>query len=267
LKINRLLAGTLGLVLITGLVSPAFAASVESDILGISTGDPFVPSVAPDHTEVGDAGSLPATAQIPGGSGPLNSIEGSLGSSDQEDVYEICITDHNAFSAAGAAQFDPQLFLFAQNGLGVYSNDDKDAADGSSFLPSGDPNSPAADGIYYLGITAFDNEPINVNGLIFPTQQFFPGSSVISGPTGPGGASAVSGWQFQFGSQPSVGLYTIDLTGVASTAAACTPVGGELIPIDSTSLLLAGAQSFSWMIPVVLSGIGIGLFVVFRKSE
>jgi len=47
----------------------------------------------------------------------------------------------------------------------------------------------------------------------------------------------------------------------------CTPVGGELIPIETTSLLLAGAQSFSWMIPVVLSVVGIGLFVVSRKSE
>jgi len=45
------------------------------------------------------------------------------------------------------------------------------------------------------------------------------------------------------------------------------PVGGELLPIESTSLLLAGAQSFSWMIPVVLSVLGIGLFVVSRKSE
>jgi len=44
-------------------------------------------------------------------------------------------------------------------------------------------------------------------------------------------------------------------------------VGGEIIPIETTSLLLAGTQSFSWMIPVVLSGIGIGLFVASRKSE
>jgi len=44
-------------------------------------------------------------------------------------------------------------------------------------------------------------------------------------------------------------------------------IGGSLLPIDTTALLLAGAQSFSWMIPVVLSGIGIGLFVVSRKSE
>ena len=44
-------------------------------------------------------------------------------------------------------------------------------------------------------------------------------------------------------------------------------VGGEIIPIETTSLLLASAQSFSWMIPVLVAGIGIGLFVVSRKSE
>jgi len=42
-------------------------------------------------------------------------------------------------------------------------------------------------------------------------------------------------------------------------------VGGELIPIDSTSLLLAGAQmNAAWMIPVIVSGIGIGI-VIARK--
>ena len=44
-------------------------------------------------------------------------------------------------------------------------------------------------------------------------------------------------------------------------------VGGELLPIESTSLLLASAQSTTWMIPLVLSVLGIGLFVVSRKSE
>jgi len=48
----------------------------------------------------------------------------------------------------------------------------------------------------------------------------------------------------------------------------CFPVvGGTIIQIESTSLILAGAQSFSWMIPIVLSALGIGLFVVTRKSE
>ena len=44
-------------------------------------------------------------------------------------------------------------------------------------------------------------------------------------------------------------------------------VGGEFLSIDSTALLLAGAQSFSWMLPVVLSVLGIGLFAFSRKSE
>jgi len=45
-------------------------------------------------------------------------------------------------------------------------------------------------------------------------------------------------------------------------------IGGEFLPIDTTALLLAGLQSSAiWMLPVVLSGIGIGLFVASRKSE
>jgi len=45
-------------------------------------------------------------------------------------------------------------------------------------------------------------------------------------------------------------------------------VGGEFLPIDNTALLLAGTySSAAWMIPVVLSVVGIGLFVVSRKSE
>ena len=44
-------------------------------------------------------------------------------------------------------------------------------------------------------------------------------------------------------------------------------VGGTLIPIDTTALVLAGAQSFSWMIPAVVSIVGIAVFVVSRKSK
>jgi len=46
-----------------------------------------------------------------------------------------------------------------------------------------------------------------------------------------------------------------------------TTVGGDILQIDNTTLLLAGAQTFSWMIPVVISAVGIGLFVVTRKSK
>lgn len=42
-------------------------------------------------------------------------------------------------------------------------------------------------------------------------------------------------------------------------------VGGKIIPIESTSLLLAGVQSTTWLIPVILSAAGIGLVLVRRK--
>jgi len=47
------------------------------------------------------------------------------------------------------------------------------------------------------------------------------------------------------------------------------PIGGELLPLDTTALLLAGVQSISmWMIPVIVAGIGIGVFVIkLRKSS
>ena len=72
----------------------------------------------------------------------------------------------------------------------------------------------------------------------------------------------------------------IDSIGVVSTAGPSTgsiiaiptsapgnPVGGELIPIETTSLILAGTQmTAAWMIPVLVSAVGIGL-VVFRKNN
>ena len=45
------------------------------------------------------------------------------------------------------------------------------------------------------------------------------------------------------------------------------PIGGINIPIDQTALLLAGVSSISmWMIPVVIAGVGIGVFVIKRRK-
>ena len=44
------------------------------------------------------------------------------------------------------------------------------------------------------------------------------------------------------------------------------PVGGELFPVDTSALLLAGAQTtFSWLIPVMVSAVGISLVFLKRK--
>ena len=42
-------------------------------------------------------------------------------------------------------------------------------------------------------------------------------------------------------------------------------VGGNMIPVESTPVLLAGAQTnAAWMIPVIVSGIGFAI-VIARK--
>ena len=54
---------------------------------------------------------------------------------------------------------------------------------------------------------------------------------------------------------------------IPGTVNPCQQIGGTLIPIDTTTLLLAGVQSISmWMIPVVVAGVGIGVFVIIRRK-
>jgi len=63
------------------------------------------------------------------------------------------------------------------------------------------------------------------------------------------------------------GINTID--DIAFDLSVSMAVGGELIPIDTTSLLLAGTYSnAAWLIPVIVSAIGIGFVLVrtFRNS-
>lgn len=45
-----------------------------------------------------------------------------------------------------------------------------------------------------------------------------------------------------------------------------TAVGGTLIPIDKVSLLLTGVQSTTWILPLILSIIGVGLVLVRGKQ-
>jgi len=45
-------------------------------------------------------------------------------------------------------------------------------------------------------------------------------------------------------------------------------VGGEMIPIGTTSLILAGTQSaFSWMIPITVSAVGIAIVIARKFSK
>jgi hypothetical protein len=199
-------------------------------------------------TEVGDAGDLPATAQVITGTDPLDSlttISGSLlelilndtptGQSFDADMYMINITDPGIFSATtnlAGVTLDTQLFLFDSTGLGVYAHDETSDTNHQSTLPAGHAFGPQAAGIYYLLITSFDLDPVNAAGLVFPNDPPF---DTVYGPTGPGGQLPITGYI----GEGTPGLYTIALTGASPVVPA--------VPEPATLLLLgSGVAGWAW---------------------
>ncbi len=176
--------------------------------------------VAASSGTLGDPGDLPVTADTPLGVGALTTITGSITPNTDADMFRICLTGGGTFSATtdvGSNLNDPQLFLFNSQGLGVEVNDDISGQNLQSTLPAGG-LSPAAPGVYYLAISSYNTDPVSAGGLIFPNT--FPG---VFGPTGPGGASPITGWT----GAGVIGDYTITLTG--ATFCSPPPVGGVTV--------------------------------------
>src|SRR3954466_615201 len=169
--------------------------------------------------EVGDAGSLPATAQaIPGGVGP---VPRTLDTHDQEDLYGVCLAGGETFSAStlGSEIADTQLFLFDATGRGLYANDDS-ANSLQAVLPAGISLTPQQSGVYYLGISSFDADPVSAAGPIFGGEVFIDDVRYFV-PAPPGGDAPVSDWTL-LGTY--TGGYQIQKTG---TRAGCRPTRKE----------------------------------------
>ena len=177
------------------------------------------PTFADTHTEVGDAGDLPATAQatgIPGNS--LDWIDGAIGSLGDADMFAIWIGDLSAFGAstdnAVTGAFDTQLFLFDSGGLGVAFNDDGGSSLTSVF-PVGSVAGPA--GLYYIAVSRWDNDPSSAGGEIFPNVIL---STDVEGPTVSGGVSPITSW----GVGNATGGYRIDLTNAQAAEGVVIPL-------------------------------------------
>ncbi|MGF1521833.1 MAG: hypothetical protein ACFBSF_05870 [Leptolyngbyaceae cyanobacterium] len=157
---------------------------------------------------------------------PLESISGAL--AGDADLFQIFLTGGQQFSATtlnpdtliglpiddtlgnpSDLLGDPQLFLFDAMGNGIYANDDSFGSS-QATLPSLS-FSPVESGLYFLGISSFDFDPISAEGEIFPDQ---PADGVV-GPTGPGRSAPLIGFA---GDSSTSGNYTITLTGTQTIA-------------------------------------------------
>src|SRR5262249_53909121 len=151
--------------------------------------------------EVGDAGSDLFSAQIATGAGQLASITGSLSNGavpDFEDLYVIRIANPLTFSLTVEPGFNVQMFLFNitvnHQVFGLLANDDISEENAGARLlaaaTDGTGVMVTTPGDYLLAITGFNNDPLSATGAIF--NQLV--TTEISGPDGPGGFNAFTGW-------------------------------------------------------------------------
>ncbi len=245
MKTNRLLAGTLALVLIAGLGTPVFANPMEQ----ITNGD----------FETGTFAGWTVTSQ---GAGSVVINDGTV----SFPVAGIVPPISGNFDAV-TTQFFPSVNMLSE----------------PFVVPSGvqSANVNWNDRIFNSQVFSDPNQEVRVEirdstGTIVLASIFSTNPGDPSIQPGPNARSfdittllqSLEGQSVRlcFTQEDNLGNFELVLDDVSLTIDTML-VGGELLSIDSTALLLAGAQTFSWMIPVIVSAIGIGLFVVSRKSE
>jgi len=263
LKVNRLLASALALVLTAGLVSPAYAdiQSSSSPVDGPSIiRDDIVTAL--DHDDL-----------IFDGGGPnlVNAFDMTLWvqADDFEFTEDMVLSDVHIWGCDRDTPWDGTIewWIFDDNAgsPGVIVDQGNGILVDRTFTGETVPtlcpefvmdfdldHDVSLDGNvrYWLGLHMADD--FSTSDLVAweLTDNSFGSNKMES-----------SGGTFDNWFDPVGGNFAFFLTGHSPI------VGGEFLPIESTSLLLAGAQTFSWMIPVVLSVLGIGIFFVSRKSE
>jgi hypothetical protein len=170
-------------------------------LLGFAAG-----AYAQAWNEAGDAGSLPATAQVTVGQGPLTAIHGALASDSDVDMY--CIQVQAPTSLIVALQCvviqGPNVWLFDATGKGVAAN---------SMCVGGDKRIlgtfVVAAGKYYVAVSYN-----GVNPFAGVDPIWVPANVGERAPDGPGAAGVVTSWQGMGQVQP-LNPYDISLWSVA----------------------------------------------------
>lgn len=184
---------------------------------------------AQTYTKTSYPGNLPGRDIVTYGTGPLDTIIGSFGTTStasttsNPDLYRIMITGTSLFSATtigfDTTIYDTQLFLFDFSGRGVYANDDTSDIFKNATL---NPINPLAPGLYYLAVAPYGAIPrFNPTGTastsafdIFPnTFDDTTGDVGFTGLKTPNsGAGPLTSWSLS-GADVETGTYSIALTG------------------------------------------------------
>ncbi|AAZ25965.1 DVUA0089 family protein [Colwellia psychrerythraea] len=151
--------------------------------------------------EIGDTGDNLNTAQsLTGGT---TQVSGSISTNNDVDLFSFYwgggLLDLNVSQDNSA--LDTQIFLFDSLGFGLFHNDD-------APFPNSIIQTALAAGEYFVGISSWSNDPLSVGGAIFPSD--FSGQLT---PTGPGGASSLSTWEYDGNSS---GAYLLNISSTAS---------------------------------------------------
>jgi len=256
LKVS-ILVGTLALVLVAGLGTPAFAVAPNFVISDPGGGDCTLAPIngvwnAPSKTcTVSNSFPIGATESLTVDAGATLVIDGGAGGILQVAIFGSVVNNGFFNIIGGPGNTDGAVIEFMAATSTIENN--------GSFIITG------GSGVGSGEIILFEGTLVNNCGA---TMDFIGGTGLVSGRLVILGSSTVTSSPVSsITFTPGAGAGSGTLEGTIIPGAECPVVGGELLPIDNTALLLAGAQTFSWMIPVVLSVIGIGLFVVSRKSE
>ena len=193
-----------------------------------------IASAGPDWIEDGDAGSTLTEAQDITPIGEIQTIAGTLGGQDREDVYRLIILDSDNIAGPvqfgmtlndGPVGFDPSIWLFDSQGFGVLGNDDDPILGG----PDARLITPSTDGvtlmlppgIYFLAITESGNVPLSFRenaGLgsgSFEEIFSFESQTEVSGPDGIGADNPLAAWTGGAGTDGGYGVVITPTPGSA----------------------------------------------------
>lgn len=176
-----------------------------------------------------DTGDLPATAQVPQGTGALPVIVGHLAADGDVDMYRIRICDRQAFRAStvDGTAMDTMMALFTLDGHGVTFSDDDPSVGLASTITN---QFVTSDGEYYLALSTYNHRALGASGGDIWLEEDFEAERQ---PDGPAAAEPIASWA---GETFDEGDYLITLAGV------CFPGGTTTCPADTDDGTRTGAS-------------------------